>query len=226
MKTSTRLTLVILAALATQALATQIGTYRIRLALDMTDHDTAIDIVTTNVAAIWKGIPTDVEVGLYNNGAFVTDLSNLTNLTLEVYDNAARSGPAYLQKALGTNSLKGNLVETNWEGGVSTNAHAIFSLSSAETAFDLSEAINNVQQYWIVVYGITTGGQEIVCGSAVVRVHVTGAPADVVLGTSNSNFRITSGGKLQLRDDDQAKWHDVYIQGAGGVEHLIISDGE
>ncbi len=205
-----------------KAEAGQIGESRIRLSLDLVDYESATNILTGYAPEIWRGMPTRFEIGIYNSGAFVTNLSSFVSVSVEVFADSSRSGPAFL-KVTQTN-LSAALTESNWLAGAEASAHAVFELTASQTSFDLSEAIENVQQYWMVWYATTATTDNYTLGSSVIRVHQSGAPATAVIGSSNMYVRITLDGKLQVYNETTAGWHDLYLRGAAGSESLVIGE--
>lgn len=214
----------ILLAMTLPAWAGEIGESRIRLSLDLQNYDQATNNLTGEAPEIWRGMPTRIEVGIYDGGAFVTNLSDFVSVTLEIFNNSTRQGPAYL--AVTQTNLAATLTESNWLAGAQADAHAVYELSQSQTAFDLSEAVYNEQQFFMTWYATTADTNNYILGSAMLVVHQTGASITPVLGSSNMNFRITAGGKLQLRNDDAATWHDIYLSGSAGAESIVISEGE
>jgi hypothetical protein len=204
---------------------TQLGTYRLRFALDLYEHEAATDLITNASAALKRGVPCDIEIALYTNNTFVDDLSNINSITLQVFRDSARQGPAYIEKTVNSGEF-GSPTEEQWQAGGAAYCHAKFELDADDTNLDMSDALSFTRLYWFTWYATLTDGTTPTIAGTIVTVYLNGAPSDSVIGSSQNNYRITTGNKLQLLNADTGEYHDIYVVGGAGAEQIVVSEGE
>ena len=198
---------------------------RIRLALDAADPTEVNCLLTGNPPKIWRGVDVQVEVGLFYNGVFVDDLSNLTSLTLEIHEGDDRDGAPLVQKNLGAFST---ITEEEWNTKASDKYHALFELANGDTNLDLTGGTSDQRVFWIVVHAVTTDGtpRYITYGAANLTVVEDGAQLGLAVVTSPTPAYRLQDGELQLWNPDEETWHTLYAKGAPGAEYLAIGPGE
>ena len=200
---------------------------RIRLALDPLNHDPISCILQERKPIIWRGTDVDIEVGIFFDGTFVDDISNITSIILEIHNNSDRTGGALIQKTILAADMD-DISSEEWISEAANKAHAVFELSNAETNFDMTGANQNKLQFWLVIHCVLTTGEYLTLGSTNLEVEEDAAQTGIpVLGTANGNFRVTSGGELQIKGKTTGKWYTAWIkEDVAGAEQIFIEEGE
>ncbi|NCC50897.1 MAG: hypothetical protein EOM20_06730 [Spartobacteria bacterium] len=201
---------------------TTLSTYRIRLALNSRTFSALTCEISGATPEIWNATPVNIEIGLFAGDDVITDVTGITSIVMQIYDNPARQGPALAEATIDAADITDITAET-WAAG--TDQNATFALDADDVNFALDAPDGESDELWMFFYAVI-GGENIALGSTTLAVHVNGAATGATLGTTSPNWRITAGGKIQLYNPDQAKYHDVYVGGAAGQEVLIISVGE
>lgn len=199
----------------TQALTAR----RLRFKFDSQDNTPATDVLTGLQAIVWRGTAVSIEVGLFRTSSVaIDDVSNITTLYLEIHASPRSSSPLVQVTA-----TPATLSSANWTAG--THQSATFTLTAAQTQFDMASSSDEKRTFWLVVHAVLTGGTRITCGGAQLTVEEDGAQNDLaVVPLTNPSFRI-SDGELQIWNPDQSKWHTVYVRGGAGQEQLVIAGG-
>ena len=202
-------------------MTTALTIYRIRLKLDPRVLTDATCQLTSKTPEIWRGVDVQVECAFYMAGTIVDSFSNLSAVYLEIH--RLRSGPALLQKTVAVGALTA-CTDVNWTSG--SGQHAIFSLAAADTQFDLSDARQDSQVFWLVVHAVTTGGSRITLGGTQLKVIEDAAQNDLaVVPMSDPTFRIKNG-DLQLWNPDTGLYHPFGPRGAAGALQSAWGPGE
>jgi hypothetical protein len=170
-----------------------------------------------------------VEVGLFNNAALQTDISNIASLHLEIY-SSSRSGGPLVTKTILAGALVGTLSAEQWTTGAADKYHALFLLDYADTQLPLSgdSTLQQKQTFWMVIHAVTTDGapRRITWGGCNLEVEEDGAQNDLaVVPMAAPTFRI-SNGDFQLYNKTTGKFHTVWFEGAEGIEQLKHGAGQ
>ena len=196
---------------------------RIRLKGDSLSHAQVNDSLTGARALIWRGTDVRIEVGLFVGALAVNDVSEIDHLYLAVIAGPRSSAPIL---ELEPDASPVAITAEQWTAG--THQSAVFSLTAAQTQFDLAgaTAAEEKRQCWLVVHAVLDGGGRVTCFGTQFEVEEDGAQNDLaVVPMTNPSFRIAAG-ILQLYNPDTALWHALYVSGAPGAETLAIGPGE
>lgn len=203
---------------------TQTGKFRIRLKLDPFTFTAQPCILQVEAPKLWRGVPVDIEVGIYHNGSFVTDITNYVSINMEIHPLVNRAGATLVSQQILLVSMT-SITEANWLNG--SAQHAKFQLTSAETNFDLTTSTDEKLTFWMVFWADIGSSAYPTLGYTKLTVEEDAANLSLaVLGSSNPNFRVTSGMLCQIHNPDTSKYHSIWITGAAGQETLMIGPGE
>jgi len=203
--------------------------HRIRIAPDIKTHASFTDIITSAQPIIWRGTDVQIEVGLFNGGALLTDISDIASLYLEIHDST-RSGPPLVQKTILAANLTTNLTAEDWAGGTDAKTHALFTLAYLETQFSMAgfATTQQKQTFWLVIHAVTkdSPARRITWGGCEIQVEEDGAQNDLaVVPLSAPTFRISSG-DLQLYNKTTGKYQPIWFEGPDGQEQLKWGAGQ
>jgi len=206
----------------------QVARHRIRLQCDAISTDAINCLLRDTTPKVWCGVDLQIEVGLYWNGTFVDDLSNIDSLVLEIHTGSDRDSAPLVQETLSSGDLDTGMTEEEWESNASDQAHATFTIAHGDLALDLSDADNNELDFWLVVHAVTNDGtpRYITWGGTKLTVVEDGAQLGLAVVTAPDPAYRLNDGELQLWNPDQSKWHTLYVKGASGAEYLAIGPGE
>lgn len=198
---------------------------RIRLQTDPTSHTAAKEKLTNALPKIWRGNDVQVEVGIFKDAStFVTDVSNIDALVLEIHDNNNRQGAPLYQDTLATVDLV-TITEANWTNG--SAEHAVFEIAAADTNFALGDATQNTKQFWLVIHAELTTGEMVTLIATTLEVEEDAAQNGLpVVGSSNPGFRVTSDGRLQIKNTTTGKWHEIGLTGAATAPQIVFGPEE
>jgi hypothetical protein len=198
---------------------------RVRVSCDSRSHAGLVCRLQGSAPYIWRGTDIYVEVGLYVAGAFRTDITDLASLTLEILPIDDRAGNPLVTETILAASFGTCGTEADWTANAADKYHARFLLSSVDTQFDMTDASENVAQFWMVIHAVSTSGERITYGAGILMVEEDGAQNGLAVVSSNPAARIQDG-ELQLWNPDASTWHTVYVRGAAGAETIVIGAGE
>jgi len=196
--------------------------HRLRLQCDAISTDELTCLLRAEAPKIWRGVDLQVEVALYWNGTFIDDLSNIASLTCEIHEGGDRDGAPLVQKNLAPGDLDTGMTEEEWLTLAEDQRHAEFDFSAADLNFDMTDAADNELTFWLVVHGVTTGGDYITWGGCNLTVVEDGAQLGLAVVTSPTPAYRLQDGELQLADPDTGLFHTIYIKNGA----LAIGAGE
>lgn len=196
---------------------------RVRIACDPLSHDGLTCRLQGSTPKVWRGTDVDIEVGLYWDGAFVDTLTGITSLHLDILPGSDRDGAPLLQAA---DASLDTISEVEWTGNTASKFHGKFSLTRAQTQFDMTDAADNVLSLWMVVHALMATGAYITVGAGQLLVEEDGAQNGLAVVTSPSPAARLVDGELQLLNADTGTWHTVVVRGQPGAEYLSIAVGE
>lgn len=203
---------------------TQTAKFRIRLKLDPFTFDAQPCILQTVAPKLWRGVPVDIEVGIYHKGVFVDDITNYVSINMEIHPLVNRAGATLVSKQILLAAMT-SITEVQWSAG--THQHAKFQLSSADTNFDLTNSTDEKLTFWLVFWADIGSSAYPTLGYTKLTVEEDAANLSLaVLGSSNPNFRVSSAMMCQIKNPGTAKYHSLWIDGPAGQERLVIGPGE
>ena len=186
--------------------------HRVRLQCDAISTDPLACRLRGKAPSIWRGVDLQVEVALYWNGTFIDDLSNIASLTCEIHTGSDRDSAPLVQKILAPGDLDAGMTEEEWQTDAEDQRHAEFDFSAADLNLDLTGASDNRLVFWLVVHGVTTGGDYITWGGCNLTLVEDGAQLGLAVVTSPDPAYRLQDGELQLADPDTGLWHTIYIK--------------
>ncbi|GAB4180125.1 MAG: hypothetical protein Fur0032_21020 [Terrimicrobiaceae bacterium] len=208
-----------------------LGRRRIRVPIDTSKFDSPQDILTKSALRAWNGSPAQIEIGLFYGATLITDLSLLTELTIQIKAvGTNNSAPAETAPVLASKTVTvfdDTLTTSTWDDG--TKQHAVFSFTSAE--LKLGPAT-----YWFEIVGSITGEPEPITYAAG-TLQLTGDgyengagaapdPAASYLNTEQSDARYAQGGDFAFVAAPASKTDLTTLPGsvapASGKTYLAI----
>ncbi len=160
----------------------QISNQRIRLAIDTSQMGGINDVLTGANPQFWNGVDLQIELGIFY-GSTLLDVSNLDSITVDLKESDPRTGLPLMSQTIASGSLNPALTLNAWNGGASTDVHAVAVFSNTETNLYLSD---DAVTFWLVVSALTNDspGHKIVLGATPLVVQEGGEgvepPASVV----------------------------------------------
>ncbi|CAN5351286.1 hypothetical protein BH09VER1_BH09VER1_28360 [soil metagenome] len=130
----------------------QLSRKRIRSQVVTSKFDNLADIFANGGFKAWNGCASQFEFGLsYAKDDFITDFSNVIDMTLQIKASAGGAVPAETADALVSETITefGTIVPADWASGVSP-AHATFPLTGAQLKL-------GVGKYWVVLVASIAG---------------------------------------------------------------------
>lgn len=200
---------------------TQLAARRIRLAVDPYVQTDTNDLLTSKLPRIWRGANTVIEVGLYQNGVWVTDISNIAQLIMEVH-STIRLSAALTSKTLATASLVSCSL-ADWTTNAADKYHGRFLLQAAETQYEMPDNSAQVTTFWLVFHALTIDQYKITLGGTQLTVEEDGVENGIpAIGNASDPLWNITGNDLQLWNETQGKYQTIYLSGAVGQETLVI----
>ncbi|MFH0907197.1 MAG: hypothetical protein V1929_00340 [bacterium] len=195
---------------------------RLRLALDPASFTAIHCRLQLGVPKFWRGQPLDIEVGLYQYGTWVDDLSNYVAINMEIHPATNRAGTLLISKEILVASMS-TPTEAQWLAN--THQHATFELSSADTNFDLSGAVNNQLGFWMVFWAELTDGNTPPIGYTEPTVIESAAALSLgALGSSNPNYVVTTRQLLCVKGQTAGGVYPIIVDDSGAVPVLTVGD--
>ena len=148
---------------------------RLRIKAQPSNFDAPQDVRSNGTLRLWSGSAARVEVGIFFDSATLADISNLSFVTFEIKptgsgDTApAASVTPDVQKILAAGALNAALTLELWTAGAITDAHAIFTLSDAETNFTGNK--------WALCYATTSAGLTVTLFAGLIEFKADGGPS-------------------------------------------------
>lgn len=193
--------------------------YRIRMACNALSHESMQCVIQARTPQVWRGTDWQVEVALFWGSTLVDDLTNIVSAHLDIHEDETRGGAPLLSKTVLAAAMKLNLTAGEWSGGVDTNAHAKFTLTRAETNFDMTGHANHKKNFSLVVHVVTSAGYYITFGRTVVEVEEDGAQLGLAaLSPGAYSFQVQN-------TDFPTHVHTVRIRGPVDNPQLEIDPG-
>jgi hypothetical protein len=195
--------------------------HRVRLSCDAVSHNGLTCRLQGSAPKIWRGVDALIEVGLYFDETFVDTVSDITSINLDIIAIADRDGTPLLQKA----SAASVITEAEWLANTAAKYQAKFTLTSADTQVDMTNATDNVLSLWLVIHALMATGEFITLGAGTFQVEEDGAQNGLTVNSPSPAYRIQDG-EVQIWNPDQSTWQTLVIRGAAGAETLAIGPGE
>lgn len=195
----------------------QITRRRIRLQLDVAKKTSErfSDVLTSGTPELWRGNDVQIELGLFNATAIVSDITNLASLTLTVRQDGV-TGAALMTKTLASGELTA-CDAAGWTAG--TGQHAL-------VAFTGQEANVAVGDHWLVVEIVTNDspGRTVTLGATTLKVVEDGAgsEADAQATDATAYTKDQADARYIQKHADQS-WKKRYDNGNGERDYHYIA---
>lgn len=203
-------------------MSVQLPRYRTRLKADCLHHGSLTCLLQGAVPRIWRGVDWQVEVALFLGDTFTDDISNIDYVVAELHDASDRDGAPLVQKTVAAVDLNTTLTEEEWDGGAADDAHAVFAFEDGDTQLDMTDAIDNVVNFWLVIHAVTTDGYRTTYAGGVMEVEEDGAQNGLATVTSAVPTVVLYDGDLYLYNPDTALYHKAQATGAAGAVTLAL----
>lgn len=201
--------------------------HRLRFALDDTSHAALQCRIQSQLPVIWRGTDLYIEVGFFTDSTFVDDFTNVVSITMEIHTTSPRFSAPLLTKTVLVADFDTGMTSEEWLTDAADQYHARFELSNSETNFDMTNATQEKISFWMVFSVTLTTGEILTMGATVLTCEEDATESGLTaLGSSNPTFRLTSGGYLQIKNDDTGKFHTLWAKGVEGAQHLVLGPGE
>jgi hypothetical protein len=148
---------------------------RLRIKAQPSNFDAPQDVRSNGSLRLWSGSAARVEVGIFFDSTTLADISNLSFVTFEIKPTGsgdvapAASATPDVQKILASGALNAALTLEQWNAGAITDAHAIFTLSDAETNFTGNK--------WALCYATTSAGLTVTLFAGLIEFKADGGPS-------------------------------------------------
>jgi len=148
---------------------------RLRVKANPANFEAPQDVRKNGTLELWSGSAARIEVGVFFDAAEVADVSNLSFITLEIKPTGsgdiapAPTATPDVQKIIASAALNAALTTVLWTAGATTDAHAVFLLSDAETNFSGNK--------WILCYATTTAGHTVTLFAGLIAFRADGGPS-------------------------------------------------
>jgi hypothetical protein len=145
---------------------------QIRVQVNTDKLTSFLDVLTGRTPAMWRGNDIDVQIGLFRNGALITDIDALDSITVSIRA-ASKTGAILATKTIAYADINRACSASQWTAG--TAQHAVASFLNTETRFTLTA---DPTSFWMVVTALTGTGKELTLGGTVLSVWQDGAGSD------------------------------------------------
>ncbi len=198
----------------------------IRLLCDVAAPGNLIDLNRGNQPpSFYRGDDIEIDIGLGQNGALLTSLSNVASVTAQIFAAENDSNPPMLSCFVAAASMNLSLTQSEWNGNTTPFYHAAFLFPNSQTAISLGGLAS--VNYWLRITAQTTD-------SPAKNITILNGPLTVKDGPATSasapplaGLRYTTvSGRIvpQLLDATTGLYHTLSILNDGGVLTLQLSD--
>lgn len=120
--------------------------------------------------ALWRGEPANIAVALFSDSDTVADVSNVSEITLEISTDAAHTTPDFTQTidALDT-GWDETITKADWIAG--TAQHALFEVNKGDVAPDMESS--EIKQMYLRITMIDNAEWVVLCNGPI-SVHEAG----------------------------------------------------
>lgn len=166
----------------------------------------------------WRANQIAIDFAVFDAAEVPVDLSNLTYLQLSLYESPTAPTPL-VEKTVLAAAITPTINRADWLAGLARNAR--FLLSNAQTDLGLGGAAQ--KDFWLVVFGRTTGGANIVYVGGYVTVfnaaYALPAPSK---GYVSREAIANGGGNSVVTPTAQIHTAAVTISGGASTRKLIV----
>lgn len=196
----------------------QLPRYRMRLACDALSHGSLHCLLQDRSPIVWRGVDMQVEAGLFWGSTLTDDIDNITTLTAEIHDNSDRAGAPLVQKTLAVVGLKTDLTLEEWQGGAADNAHGVFEFSDEDMQLDMTDAVQNIKTFWLVIHAVTADTYRNTYAAGTFDIEEDGAQNDLSVVTSPTpTAKLSTTGDIYIYNPDTERYHRQQATGPVGA---------
>lgn len=124
---------------------------------------------------IWRGNGATWNIGIFRDEEDPVDLSGLASLKVQIQPAIdSTTGAAYVTKTVTSGSITNTITKANFDSGSAYHAQVTF--DDADLNIDPG-AGNTTKSIWLVVFGTTSGGNEVTFGAANITLYEDGTAA-------------------------------------------------
>lgn len=183
-----------------------------------------VDAITALQPRLPRGNNCTVHVLIKNNGTVIDTFTGITSVIMEIHANRESSSGALVEKTVLAAALTACDQATF---NARTGQHALFTLSSTDTNFDLTGQAQGEKDFWLVFHAVLTGPTYNTLGGCKLKVWEDSAQLGLpVIGTSNPNWAVGTNQQLYIKNISTGEWHKVWIEGTTSAPVLKLGPGE
>ena len=171
----------------------------------------------------YRGDDIEIDIGLGENGALLTSLSNVASITAQIF--AAENDTSAPMMSGTASTINTGLTQTEWTNNTTPFYHAAFVFPNSQTAINLNG--NASVNYWLRITAQTTDSPPKNITILDGLITVKDGPISTASSPALAAFRLyTVAGAIlpQLLDTTTGLYHTLAILNDGGVLTLQLSD--
>ena len=171
----------------------------------------------------YRGDDIEIDIGLGENGAVLTSLSNVASVTAQIF--AAENDTSAPMMSGTASTINTGLTQTEWTNNTTPFYHAAFVFPNSQTAISLGGASS--VNYWLRITAQTTDSPPKTITVLNGPITVKDGPFSTASAPPLAQFRLyTVAGQIvpQILDPSTGLYHTLSILNDGGVLTLQLSD--
>lgn len=176
------------------------------------------DALTGKNLEMWHGEDVAVQVGFFENGVLVGDISNFASATCEVKALDGLDAAPLLTKDVAVPDLLQNLTIDHWNDG--TLQHAEFVFTNSETSnIDLKgrQTLTAMMFFWATTNDVPA--RRVGIGNSILTIRDNGVSGAVVVTPPGARMK---NNKLQVMNPDTNLYYDVVVRVEQGQPVLSL----
>jgi hypothetical protein len=173
--------------------------------------------------AFFRGDDIEIDIGLGENGALLTSLSNLATVTAQIFAAENDTNPPMMSCT--TSTINTGLTQAEWTNNTTPFYHAAFVFPNSQTAISLGG--NSSVNYWLRATAQTSDSPPKNITLLNGPITVKDGPVSTASAPPLAGFRLyTVAGQIepQLLDPTTGLFHTLALLNDGGVLTLQLSD--
>jgi hypothetical protein len=175
--------------------------------------------------SFYRGDDIEIDIGLGENGALLTSLSNVASVTAQIFAAENDTNPPMISATVLAASMNLGLTQAEWTNNTTPFFHAAFVIPNAQTAITLNG--NSSVNYWLRITAQTTDSPAKQITLLDGPITVKDGPISTASAPPAAAFRLyTVAGQIapQLLDATTGLYHTLAILNDGGALTLQLSD--
>lgn len=197
----------------------------IRLFCDLAARNNVIDLNTSQGALFYRGDDVEIDIGIGQNGALLTSLGNVANVTCQVFQSETDTNPPMMSATVLAGGMNLGLTQTEWTNNTSPYYHAAFVFPNSQTAINLNgqSSVN----YWLRVMAQTTDSPPKIVTLLDGPITVKDGPITSASPPTPAWFRFyTVAGNIvpQIYDPVSGHYYNLEIDTVAGIRTLSLGD--